>query len=533
MASRRDELNAYTFARKRMVGAFLQPSGGGNDEDAPRPVRAVLPSVVVSALVVAGFGMWGVLKPSAPLNWDSGKNIIQGKQSTTRYVVLIDPKSGDKVLHQVLNMSSARLVLPAGAPVVIVADDVLDKYKRHGATIGIQYAPDRLPKDTDAGQTKKWSVCDRPGTETNKQASINQAVFIAAGDEAKTLEKPEMRLGDGQSLFVQGPPVGSHPASKFLVDGQGRRHAVGVEATSGVARTALENALFGPDPQAQQVTDEWMRTLEDGEPITFPKIPGFDAAKAVPSNVQLSQQGERKVGRLLKFQDTTYYVVGVDRLYQVTHFQAELIRNNPELKAAYGDQTPKYADLTPFDKSALQSKLDKSLMDDAKGLPGEPSPAVNIAAKGARSVVCSTFDGIENNAIKRSVWAHTEYPVQVASGSASAHVTPGHGLLYRAFDGAVGDSSGSDFLITETGLRYSLPANDDGAAAQAASAGAPAGVAASGAPQQPGEKKEANEAQARLGYKAVTPAMVPAAWSKLVPAGPPLNTNTALQAQNA
>lgn len=29
MASRRDELNAYTFARKRTVGAFLLPGGGG------------------------------------------------------------------------------------------------------------------------------------------------------------------------------------------------------------------------------------------------------------------------------------------------------------------------------------------------------------------------------------------------------------------------------------------------------------------------------------------------------------------------
>src|SRR5437870_3798781 len=91
MASRRDELNAYTFARKRMVGAFLQPSVGGNDEDAPRPVRAVLPSIVVAAVITAGFGMWGVIKPSAPVGWNDGKSIIQGKDSTTRYVVLPDP----------------------------------------------------------------------------------------------------------------------------------------------------------------------------------------------------------------------------------------------------------------------------------------------------------------------------------------------------------------------------------------------------------------------------------------------------------
>src|SRR6478735_6154080 len=107
MASRRDELNAYTFARKRTVGAFLLPGGGGSDEDAPRPLKAVLPSVIVGALVVGGFGLWGAFKPSAPVNWDNTKNIIQGKTSYTRYVVLLDDDKKTKRLHQVLNMSSA------------------------------------------------------------------------------------------------------------------------------------------------------------------------------------------------------------------------------------------------------------------------------------------------------------------------------------------------------------------------------------------------------------------------------------------
>src|SRR5581483_6355805 len=39
MASRRDELNAYTFSRRRTVAAFLRPSSGGDDEQAPRAFR--------------------------------------------------------------------------------------------------------------------------------------------------------------------------------------------------------------------------------------------------------------------------------------------------------------------------------------------------------------------------------------------------------------------------------------------------------------------------------------------------------------
>ena len=47
MASRRDELNAYTFAKRRTVAAFLQPSPTGSEEGAPRPLRAVLPGAIV------------------------------------------------------------------------------------------------------------------------------------------------------------------------------------------------------------------------------------------------------------------------------------------------------------------------------------------------------------------------------------------------------------------------------------------------------------------------------------------------------
>ncbi|GAA4849123.1 type VII secretion protein EccB [Kitasatospora terrestris] len=527
MASRRDELNAYTFARKRMVGAFLQPNGGGNDEDAPRPVRAVLPSVVVAAVAVAGFGMWGVIKPAAPLHWDEGKNIIQGKQSTTRYVLLPEGEGANRhmVLHQVLNMSSARLVLPAGAQVQIVADDVLDKYQWRGPTIGIPYAPDKLPKEGDAGQAKTWSVCDRPGTDANTQATINQAVFVAAGKEAATLADPKLRLGDGQVLFVKGPKDGKVDGGRYLVDGRGVRHSVGTEGTA-VTKPSLVTALFGDGAQPQEVTDEWLRTLENGNPITFPVVKDFDG-KVQPSTVGLTKTEDKRVGRLLKFQNDAYYVVGKDLLYQITPFQAELMRLNPALAPIYNGATPSYGDLTPQDRNTLQSKIDKSMMtaEATKDWPTEKSPAVNIGTKGNRSVVCSSFDGIENGVVKRSVWAHTDYPVTVSSGSASAHVTPGHGLLFRAVDGQGQDSSGSDFLITETGLRYSLPANGDGGQA------APAG-GASPAPQAQ-EKKEANESQARLGYKNVSPVQVPMAWARLVPAGPVLDTNAAVQAQNA
>ncbi|MFJ8046340.1 type VII secretion protein EccB [Kitasatospora sp. NPDC096147] len=530
MASRRDELNAYTSARKRTVGAFLLPEGGGNDEDAPRPVKAVLPSVVVAAVIVAGFAMWGVLKPAAPKDWDSGANIIQGKQSTTRYVILPNPKTKEKELHQVLNMSSARLVLPAGAKVVIVADKVLDAYKNHGATIGIPYAPDKLPADSVASKTKLWTVCNKPAAEDAKAAPgeikpPNQAVFVAADKDAEALRDPARMLGPGQMMYVQGPKQGTNPGSKYLIDNKGYLHYLGGPSATDRQRSAMEDGLFGSNADPQQVTQEWLDTLEKGNAVEYKRPQEFETKKGQPSTLPLDP-GNKKVGRLVSFQNRSFFMVGTDKLHEMSAFQSKLIVNDLELRALYGDSTPKFAELTPSEYAGAKAAIDEKSMQDMPDLPDEmpQDQAVNFAKE--RRTLCSTYEGMDGKNVKRSVWAAADYPAPILSGAASARVSPGHGLLFRAMDTNGDDTSGSNFLITETGLRYSVPTNNDGGK-----------TAQPGTEQptqgQPAADPKTNETQARLGYEKVTPVPVPIAWAKLVPAGPVLNTAAALQAQIA
>ncbi|KJS59070.1 type VII secretion protein EccB [Streptomyces rubellomurinus] len=558
MASRRDELNAYTFARKRTVGAFLLPTGGGSDEDAPRPVKAVLPSVLVGALVVAGFGVWGVFKPSAPLHWDEGKAIIQGKTSTTRYVILTDPDGRTKRLHQVLNMSSARLVLPAGAQVVVVADDVLDRYPNHGPTIGIPYAPDKLPSRDNADKAMKWSVCDRPGSD-DKQETVNQAVFVAAGQDAAALAAKDRMLGPDQLLLVQQaddqqvstapapgqPGAGAGAASVFLVDAQGRKHEIGSPQSDANERKALITAVFGPNAVPQRVKREWLDTLLPGTPVTFPKVEGAVDSQGANTKVELNNQADRRVGRLVHYQDR-HYVVGKDRLYLVTPFQAELIRQNPAYQMLYKydqDQKPRSDEMTPADQAKNNS--DVRLPDTAADWPLKSGAPVNNwqAPQDARLVVCSTFDGVaeDGKTSRRSVWAGTAYPARYDNGAGAAYVTPGHGLFYRAMDAGAG-GSGTDFLITETGLRYAVPSNGDGGGPAGPPSGPPktptakptTAPPAPGDPQQPPQQQdEPGGNQARLGYQGVQPLPVPHEWSNLVPAGPPLTAKSAAQPQNA
>lgn len=323
MASRRDELNAYTFAKKRTVAAFLQPSPGGTEEGAPRPLRAVLPSVIVGALILAGFGAVGMFKPTAPKDWDKpATKVIVGKKSTTRYVVLTTGKGGKKktLLHPVLNLASARLLLnPAEYDVVQVADDVLDAGKPpRGPILGIPYAPDRLPEAEDAGTAKRWAVCVQPGGKGN---TVQKAAFVL-GARDNGLTEGRNKLTGSQVFYVQG-----QDGARYLVDAKGTKYRI-AETTADSGH--LTNALVG-SRQPQSVTDDWLATLHEGSPIVFPRIPGNVGAPAHVAG-QLSAE-ENTVGMVLRTrtgEGASYYVVLEGKAQRVSEFTAWLLINSPQ-----------------------------------------------------------------------------------------------------------------------------------------------------------------------------------------------------------
>ncbi len=144
-----------------------------------------------------------MFKPVAPKGWDTPhENVIIASKSTTRYVVLTT--NGKKQLHPVLNMSSAKLLLAQDKGTVVNVDEsVLDNGTiPHGATLGIPYAPDRLPDPKDAGAAKRWAVCERPGEGGQ---AIQKAAFVLAEREKNKTEGAS-RLRGGEVMYVEGPP---------------------------------------------------------------------------------------------------------------------------------------------------------------------------------------------------------------------------------------------------------------------------------------------------------------------------------------
>ncbi|MFI9027287.1 type VII secretion protein EccB [Streptomyces sp. NPDC053560] len=510
MASRRDELNAYTFAKRRLIASFLQPGPSGTEEGAPRPLRAVAPGLIVGVVIMAGFGAWGMFKPQAPKGWDdTAAHVIVADRSTTRYVVLGTDE--DKQLYPVMNYASAKLLATKaeGSDDVLNVDEkTLDSGKiPHGPTLGIPYAPDRLPDPKEAARQKRWAVCEQ---QSQGGRAVQKQSFVLAGADAKKIDGKQ-RLHGGDVLYVQAPDK-----TRYMVDAGGRKYELRQDE-------ALLNSLMGQGAKPQRVSQDWLGTLKSGSEIRFPEIgSGVNTQTKAPGFTGGERLG--RVGTVLVTTESKkkrHYLVMPDRIAPISNFTARVLLNSPDLTALGQDGEALNISYGQF-HAGRGFANDKSFT-----WPKEDVTPVNAVSggHGGRDTVCNVLRNVnaKTGDTKLSTWVGTDYPQQVAAGTTSAYVTPGTGLLFRQFKGKE-TGTGSVFLVTDTGLRYAIQRNGDSDTAEST-------IGAD-------DKKKSEEAQERvaqklLGYGDTTPVPVPDTWSELLPTGPRLDANSARQPQGS
>ncbi|MFF3982596.1 type VII secretion protein EccB [Streptomyces sp. NPDC001828] len=508
MASRRDELNAYTFAKRRTLASFIQPSPTGSDEGAPRPLRAVLPGAVMAVVLLAGSGAWGMFRPAAPPGWDTpGEKVIVASLSTTRYVVLTT--DGRSELHPVLNMASAKLLLaPDKGQVVKVDESVLDRGSlTRGATLGIPYAPDRLPSPEEAGSAKRWAVCERPG---DGGRAIQKAAFVLAGRDRSRTDGAE-RLTGGELMYV----VGAEDKTRYVVDARGTKYPVGTDEL-------LLRALVGAGRTPERVSKEWLETLRSGDPVAFPEVGGEIGGPAgVPGTLAPEANRIGVVLRAVNGAGTQYYLVRRGRVSPVSDFTAKLLLTSRRLGAVM-----KTGQATATNASLFRPEATE--FPDHANWPRRMPVAVNDAGTtgGSRNTLCNVLRDVDEDsgAVTLSTWAGTDFPRPLPTGSSSAYVTPGSGQLFRQIQGS-GTRAGGVFLVTDTGLRYAMQSNGDSAEGDAGT-----GLTAR---QRERLDQEARPAQTRLGYAKSEPAPIPVSWSRFLPLGPRLSTGAARRPQGS
>src|SRR5258708_29483887 len=103
MATTRDHVAAYDYENRRRVTSLVLGVDEAGQDPHRRLNRTQIGSAVIAVLVMAGFGVVGLLGGgSGPGLPDSGAVLVKG--SGDRYVLV------DGVLHPALNLSSALLV---------------------------------------------------------------------------------------------------------------------------------------------------------------------------------------------------------------------------------------------------------------------------------------------------------------------------------------------------------------------------------------------------------------------------------------
>ncbi len=474
MQTRRDQVQAYFFVVGRMVAALTHGRPDLRERPNRRQGNGVVLGLLVAALIVAVFGVYGVFSPGGSSAWRKPGVIVVEKDTGARYLYV------DGQLRPVLNYASARLaVARPDAPLVAVSRASLAGVPL-GTPIGIPNAPDSLPP---AGRLagRPWTVCVTspgvgPGLADSAPATPTVTLRLDQVDGG-------VPLGD-RGLLVAAPDGGEHLLWR------GRRFRL---ADADAARALGYGAV-----QPLAVPASWLDPIPAGPDLAAPTIDGIGqsgpSVGGRPSLVgQVFQVRDRLVG------SEQLYVARADGLAPLSRTQAALLLATPGVRAAYPNGGVAPVQVGPDALSGVPLRPAAALGGGAPATPPAPMDVPQGASVCAWHALGSAAE---------SAAALALLPTQVVTAGTTA-------VDRRGGDG--------------TADRIAIDAGGGVLAAQTAAPGAPPGavylVAGPGVRYPLADTSVAGV----LGYSGVTPLAAPAALLALLPQGPTLSTAAALQ----
>ncbi|WP_327006894.1 type VII secretion protein EccB [Dactylosporangium sp. NBC_01737] len=469
MTTKRDQTQAYFFLVGRLVAGLLNGEPDALQRPNRRPSVGTAVGVLLTILVAAGFGIYGLLRPGGPMSWRAKSGaIVLVEETGARYVYV------DGTLFPVLNYASARLALGAEAPVEVVSRDSLSGLPV-GAPIGIPGAPDGLPSRASL-YTGPWSVCARPSLGSSRPSALTTVVFGAAGAAAPA-------LSDDQALLV------STSDGKVFLIWHGRRYRI----ASAAALVALGYGSLNRLP----VTEAWINPVPAGPDLGFPPVTG----RGRPGPTLGGAPGV--VGRVYEWHNpalstSELFLLRTDGLALLSRTVAALVLADPATKAAYGDAPVRRV---PIGADEVAAARVVDLTTFVTNFPPEPPRAANNTGADV-ACVRHTLD-----ATAPSVAATLMPPAALASavslaGPAATRTTADE-VVVAAASGVFARNAaapGTVYLITESGVKY--PIADE-------------------------------ESLSALGYVAAAAVPVSGELLALLPTGPVLSTTAARATQPA
>ena len=466
MQSRRDQLQAYKFLTRRALAALVVGEPDVPEAPMRRLSLTTITGIMVAVLVVAGFAVFGLIRPGTNTKLSNGTVYIE-RETGAQFVLL-----GDGLLHPALNYTSAVLAIAGNqgkVEVKTVAASTLAR-KPHGATIGIDGLPQSLPRSASRLAGAPWTVCSQI-----KQRAIDDdfaKVTVTVGD-----------LGGATALGPDDGVVVSAPDShlSYLL-WQGQRLQIG---SSDQDSARIATALNLKITQPVIVGNGLLNALPQGPSLRTPSVPdaGEPGLKVADTNTV--------VGQLVEITDDQSHVVVLkDSVARVTPVEADLL----ETVALTGGNP-----ISPIkaSKAAVLNLPQRELPDDLAHqfdkLPTQ-APQVGDAATRAGGV-CVVYGA--NSSLTLAVPSGT-----APAGGATINGSPQsqQGIAdevdvpaEKAAVVVADNNSATRFIVAAPGKKFAVSAADLGG----------------------------------LGYGSAAPLKLPAQWLLLLPSGPALDRSAA------
>jgi type VII secretion protein EccB len=306
--SRRDQLQAYKFLTRRALAALVVGEPDVPEAPMRRLSLTTITGIMAAVLVVAGFAVFGLVRPGTNVKLSTGTIYIE-RETGAQFVLL-----GDGQLHPALNYTSAVLAITAGGnnqgkvAVKTVAASTL-AHKEHGYAVGIDDIPPSLPRSTSRLVKAPVTVCSK-ATALAADNNIAKVTVTIGGQAGAT------PLRSDEAVLVSAPG-----GQQNYMLWNGRRLQIGTSAQNS---RAITTALNLGNSQAITVGTGLLNALPQGTSLVTPKIPDAGSPGPPIGNVRAL------VGQLIQITDNHSFVVVLnDGIAPVTQVMAGLLETLP------------------------------------------------------------------------------------------------------------------------------------------------------------------------------------------------------------
>ncbi|MGH3734569.1 MAG: type VII secretion protein EccB [Micromonosporaceae bacterium] len=438
MASRKHQLHSYQFMIQRVVAALVMRETDPAQSPFRRAAGAIFASIMIAAIVIAGFAIYGLWDPGGNLRWKTWSDSNGGKG-----VALIEKETGatyvyqDATLYPMENYASAVLLGNRdrnGEVYVVSRESLVGADLRIGPRLGIVGAPDSLPTEENLTD-EEWTFCSQPTPDIGDEDELETLLVVGGTPSPK-------RLFAGEGVLVVNE---KETGTKYLVYQSHKFKIIDQEVTSsafGLARIAIID-----------VSTAWLSALPAGQDIAPLEIPGAGEKSTVLEDAT--------VGELFVDQAAgAYYVALKDKFALIRPFQARLLETS-------SGQAPRQLSSAKVGVPTREL-LPESLKPDVH-VPPEAG-RLNLEQADKEQGVCAIFrdDGsLPTMAYDASMAAFANSGVVTSQRDETGKhlasrvvVVKGKGALVRTSEDPEAMAGSTLGLVTDTGMFYQLSSEE-------------------------------------------------------------------------